>query len=637
MIDKNISSSVKASVHFICRLLNARLEANYQHTAFDETLLNTAFISDFPQSPLFQFKEYYRLADEEFILLLILLTAHTDPDFIDRQLSIFFTSGSINVPELGGTRGENQGLVPTIQTCYFIITGNDIENNARIKALFQPQHFFTHHFIVQVDEPEHGKHYSSSGISMTDVYVELFTTGTITIPPFNSSFPVERITTRFEWGDLVLNNDCIAQLSEIRNWLQHRHLLLEAEKPGASTKPGFSTLFYGPPGTGKSMAATLMAKQFNCDLFRVEINMILSAENKEAEKMLRKIFYLAETKGWILFFDKQATASAAKIATLSYGDEGYKPLMSYLWKAIDHFSGITVFETTDPGKLNEDFLGQFNLRIKFAVPEAEEREQLWKINIPLDYAPDSTVDLGEISKRYLLTGSQISQAVNKIILLAAARHDKTITQADMLTVLEKLFASNAIKEIPGNTEIGVTKVAGQSKKEIKIFVSYSSRDREMKDLIVDRLNAHLHNKPGIKYVLWEDKEIDLGADWQAEIDAALEKSRVALLLVSASFAASKYIMENEVAKFFKAKKEDGCLAIPVLVRNYNFNEFEELSKLNFFKTYYNEYGFDKAAVRHQLMPFDVLGDDEKTTDKKFEDYFRKLSDYIHKSVSSYYA
>jgi hypothetical protein len=85
------------------------------------------------------------------------------------------------------------------------------------------------------------------------------------------------------------------------------------------------------------------------------------------------------------------------------------------------------------------------------------------------------------------------------------------------------------------------------------------------------------------------------------------------------------------------QQEEGCLLFPILVRNFVFRDFKELSQLNFFKTYYDEYGFDDPQIRHELLPFDVLGDDEKTPEKKFHDYYRKLSDHIHLAVTNHFA
>jgi hypothetical protein len=171
---------------------------------------------------------------------------------------------------------------------------------------------------------------------------------------------------------------------------------------------------------------------------------------------------------------------------------------------------------------------------------------------------------------------------------------------------------------------------------IKIFVSYSSKDRELRELVVEGIKEHLTYRTKINYTFWSDKEIDLGANWKEEIEKTMKESNVAILLVTSSFVSSQFIQKVELAEFFKRKAKDGYLILPILVRNYDFSEFEMLSSLNFFKTYYNEYGYNKPTVRNKLIPFDVLGENEDTTDKQLQDYYFKLADHIHKAVSNHF-
>ena len=170
-------------------------------------------------------------------------------------------------------------------------------------------------------------------------------------------------------------------------------------------------------------------------------------------------------------------------------------------------------------------------------------------------------------------------------------------------------------------------------KKIKLFVSYSSRDRTLRNLIMSGLKANLAHR-NFEYEIWADSEIDIGSNWKSEIESALMKSDVAILLVSADFASSEFINENELPEFFKRKKEEGYLIMPILLRNYNFQQFEMISSLNFFKTYYRDYGFNKPTQRHELIPFDVLGEDENVTDKQLQDYFNNLANSIDDAINN---
>ena len=181
-----------------------------------------------------------------------------------------------------------------------------------------------------------------------------------------------------------------------------------------------------------------------------------------------------------------------------------------------------------------------------------------------------------------------------------------------------------------------TPIHSPMKKEINIFVSYSSKDRALREILVEGLREHLHHRKDFEYKLWADDGIDLGADWQQKIKEALEKSDTALLLVSASFASSKFINAEELPAFFRKKKEEGFLVMPVLLRQFDFEHFEQISALNFFKTYNLEYGFKKPTERNKLLPFDKLGDNDNTTDEKLNLYYSKLAGFIHTAVENHF-
>lgn len=56
-----------------------------------------------------------------------------------------------------------------------------------------------------------------------------------------------------------------------------------------------------------------------------------------------------------------------------------------------------------------------------------------------------------------------------------------------------------------------------------------------------------------------------GADWLAEIEAAMGRAAVAVLLVSADFLASPSCMGTELPRFIKAQERRGPKVVAVLV------------------------------------------------------------------------
>jgi hypothetical protein len=172
------------------------------------------------------------------------------------------------------------------------------------------------------------------------------------------------------------------------------------------------------------------------------------------------------------------------------------------------------------------------------------------------------------------------------------------------------------------------------KKTINTFVSYSSSDADLMELLVGGIRDHLSQINNYKFEIWDDRKIEMGESWKTEIESAMQDSEVCILVVSASFASSRFINETELANFLKRASEGSCIILPVLVRAYTFSNFETLSQLQFFKPYNRDYGFNKPIERNKLLPFDRLGENENTTQATLNLYYKNLCDKILASVKS---
>lgn len=65
--------------------------------------------------------------------------------------------------------------------------------------------------------------------------------------------------------------------------------------------------------------------------------------------------------------------------------------------------------------------------------------------------------------------------------------------------------------------------------------------------------------------MWSDKEIHAGALWKEEIERALDKAAAAVLLVSADFLASDFVMIQELPSLFRSAEKKGTVIIPVII------------------------------------------------------------------------
>ncbi len=110
----------------------------------------------------------------------------------------------------------------------------------------------------------------------------------------------------------------------------------------------------------------------------------------------------------------------------------------------------------------------------------------------------------------------------------------------------------------------------------KVFISYSHKDEDWKNRLQTQL-AVLENQ-GLLSV-WEDRKIAGGDDWYPEIEHAIESAHVAILLISADFLSSKFILGKEVPPLLERRKTEGLRVIPLILKPCPWQTVEWLSKI----------------------------------------------------------
>ncbi len=103
----------------------------------------------------------------------------------------------------------------------------------------------------------------------------------------------------------------------------------------------------------------------------------------------------------------------------------------------------------------------------------------------------------------------------------------------------------------------------------QVFISYSHADEKF----MKELREHLtpYSRSG-SITAWSDQQIVPGSKWFDEIQAALGKTSVAVLLVSPGFLASDFIHDHELGPLLKKAEEGGVKILWVLVRACSYEE-----------------------------------------------------------------
>lgn len=111
-----------------------------------------------------------------------------------------------------------------------------------------------------------------------------------------------------------------------------------------------------------------------------------------------------------------------------------------------------------------------------------------------------------------------------------------------------------------------------------IFISYSHRDTAYKDEIRNKLKIwERQNELAVE--IWSDDDIPGGATWSGEIEQALERSDLAILVVTDNFLTSTFIMDKELPRL-AGKRDHGELVIyPIVAEPCNWEASQFLKSL----------------------------------------------------------
>lgn len=112
---------------------------------------------------------------------------------------------------------------------------------------------------------------------------------------------------------------------------------------------------------------------------------------------------------------------------------------------------------------------------------------------------------------------------------------------------------------------GLVALAGNKKAErLRVFVSYSHVDKELKDRLIRHLRPLEHEN---LVEVWVDHQIQAGDDWDKETSKKLAHADIVLTLVSIDFINSKYCYDIELEKALEREADNEAKVIPVILRS----------------------------------------------------------------------
>ncbi len=230
-----------------------------------------------------------------------------------------------------------------------------------------------------------------------------------------------KISPHYSWDDLILPPDRKLLLKEICNVYRYRPIVYGEWRfeEYLSSGKGLVVLFCGASGTGKTMAAEIIAKSLDLELYKINLSAIISKYVGETEKNLERIFGEAEKTDALLFFD-EAEAIFGKRSEVKDAHDRYANIeVSYLLQRIEEYEGMIILASNLKKNIDDAFIRRMNYVVDFPFPGEEDRLRLWQGVFPKDVPVDPSIDMEFMARRFKLSGGNIRNIALRASFLAA--------------------------------------------------------------------------------------------------------------------------------------------------------------------------------------------------------------------------
>jgi len=222
-----------------------------------------------------------------------------------------------------------------------------------------------------------------------------------------------KIKPNYEWDDLILPKKKKEQLKDIENHIKNKDIVYHdwGFNDKLSLGKGLNILFSGPSGTGKTMAAEVLARELNLDLYKIDLSMVVSKYIGETEKNLNEIFKEAEESNAILFFD-EADALFGKRSEVRDSHDRYANIeISYLLQKMEEHYGVVILATNLRHNMDDAFLRRIDYSVEFPFPEEEYRQKIWETLIPEEAPVSNEVDFSYLARQFPIAGGNIKNII----------------------------------------------------------------------------------------------------------------------------------------------------------------------------------------------------------------------------------
>jgi SpoVK/Ycf46/Vps4 family AAA+-type ATPase len=265
---------------------------------------------------------------------------------------------------------------------------------------------------------------------------------------------VETVTPERTLADVILPPQTRRTLEQALAQVRNHSLIFRGWGLGErhTSGRGLTFNFAGPPGTGKTICAEAIAHAVGMKLLVVDYAEAESMWIGETPKNIAAVFRAAADQGAVLLFDEADAIATRRSSggTMPY-DREMNLTVNVLLRELEAFNGIVIFATNLAANFDPAFERRIRTHVLFEMPGAEEREQIWQLQLHPRKTPLAMdVDFKRLAERYAVSGGDIKNAVLKAATAAAAETGpdmaKKIKQQHFESAMEEVVSAKAVMQ-----------------------------------------------------------------------------------------------------------------------------------------------------------------------------------------------
>jgi len=170
---------------------------------------------------------------------------------------------------------------------------------------------------------------------------------------------------------------------------------------------------------------------------------------------------------------------------------------------------------------------------------------------------------GEYGGRIITDFDQTRTIFPEARLALSKVMDRLVSRGELRESIELMHATASVESYFDEIARRELLPRGGKSDRTKIFISYAHA-AEKESGWVGRIRTHLEGVARSSEVdVWDDSRIDPGDKWQEAISRAIKQARVAVLILTADFLASKFIRDAELPLLLEAADSDGATILCV--------------------------------------------------------------------------